>query len=95
MILRAHGIKNGEKLEVEYNNGNFLFNGGESPLMNEEIQNLLRQRHAVGGTFFPDVKSDLNIINVVENWFFDKPVRAIEVSEENIETMESETGRIY
>lgn len=94
MTLKATGKKNGRKITVEYDGEDFLFNGKFNPEYNREIRRKMAQCHFRGGTFQPEEKSDLNIVNVIETRFFDRGVIA-EVKDADVEEMENVDGRIY
>lgn len=92
-MIKATGKKDGEKMTVEYDNGKFLFNGIDDVYYTDELEYELSLTHAVGGTYFPQKDEPLNILNVLENYFFDE--HADVETDEQIEEMESEYGRIY
>lgn len=94
MIAKAVGKKDGKNLKVEYNDGKFLFDGLENILYESEMKFELGRRHPFGGTYFPDKDSDLNIINVIENYFFDFNTH-VDFEDADIDEIESEAGRIY
>lgn len=94
MTAKAVGKKDGRKLTVEYVDGKFLFDGLENILYESEMKFELGRQHPFGGTYFPEKDSDLNIINVIGNYFFDFNTQ-VDFEDAEIEEMESEAGRIY
>lgn len=94
MKITATGQKDGKTVHLVYEDGEFTFNGGYNTLYEQEIEWHRKAGHPVGGTYFPPHESELNLINVIENWFFDRNTLA-EVSGVNIEPMENIDGRVY
>lgn len=94
MTLKATGKKDGKVVTLEYNGTEFTFNGERNELYRLELEWHINAGHYVGGTYYPPKNSDLNILNVVENYFFDRNAVA-EVTGADIEPMESVDGRIY
>ena len=93
-MIYADGVKDGQNILVGYYEGKFLFNGNRNDLLELEMKELLRRRYSIGGTFYPKVNDIRNIINVIENHFFDLPVNA-EVTGETVEDIPCESGRVY
>lgn len=92
-MIRAEGKKRGTELNVEYRNGKFFYNGIEG-LYDLEMNSLLDAKHPAGGTYVPSGRYDpLNIINILSNWFFDKPILNIE-SDEAVELPSGE-GEVF
>lgn len=94
MVIEANGKRNGKEISLKYDNGVFTFNGEPDPWLEEEIKWELSRRHMFGGTYQPEEKSDLNLINVIQNRFFDRNVEA-KVSGAQIEEFDWVEGRIY
>ena len=92
-MIKAEGTKNGRQLRVEYVDGTYLFNGKVDFLYETEIEYELSKRHTVGGTYYPNRNDVLNVLNVIENWFFDRNVEA-EVIGEEIPEIPNE-GKVY
>ena len=93
MWIRAKGKKDGKTLEVYVKESEFLFNGEKDNFMEKILDIELRQKPIFAGTYAPeDAYEDINIYNVLQNYFFDK-LDFIEA--EGIKTMESEAGKIY
>lgn len=82
MKITANGIKDGNELEVKYENGNFLFNEEQSFTYETEIRHRMSERYAIGGTFYVDEDDDVrNIVNVLREHFFDKTTLDIRTSD--------------
>lgn len=94
MKITATGQKDGKTVKLVYEDGEFTFNGGFNALYEQEIEWHRRAGHPVGGTYFPPKDSPLNLLNVIENYFFDRNTVA-EITGAEIEPMESEEGRVY
>lgn len=94
MKITATGQKDGKTVKLVYEDGEFTFNGGYNTLYEQEIEYERRAGHPAGGTYFPPIDSELNLINVIENYFFDRNALA-EVTGVDIEPMESIEGRVY
>lgn len=89
-MIKAEGIKDGKTMIVEYNRGEFRYDGIEGSY-DLEMEIMLDAKHPVGGTYVPTSKYDpLNIINVLGNYFFDKPTLDIETDEDAELPFESE-----
>ena len=83
MKITANGIRDGEKLEVTYDGKEFLFDGMDNPFLALEIRAEMSELHPIGGTFVVDDKNDIrNIIEVLTNYFFDRPTLDVTCSEE-------------
>lgn len=96
MVIEANGKRDGKELALRYDNGVFTFNGKRDSRLEEEIQWELSRCHIFAGTYAIDEKSDLNLINVIRNHFFDRNVE-VKVSGAKIEGEEFDwvEGRIY
>lgn len=94
MKITATGQKDGKTVKLIYEDGEFTFNGGHRTIYEQEIQFECRAGHPVGGTYFPPKNSPLNLLNVIENYFFDRNAVA-EITGVDIEPMECEEGRVY
>lgn len=92
-MIIAEGTKNGKRVKIKYGEGIFFFNGKVNYFYQEKINYELSKRHPIGGTYYPEKESILNVLNVIENWFFDRPVNA-EVIDEDIQEIPSE-GKVY
>lgn len=92
MKITATGKKDGKTVKLVYEDGEFTFNGGYNNIYEHEIEWHRRAGHPVGEAYFPPKDSPLNLINVIENYFFDRNTLA-EVAGVDIEPMESEEGR--
>ena len=92
-MIIAEGTKNGKRLMVEYVDGTYLFNGKVDFLYETEIEYELSRRHTIGGTYYPERNETLNILNVIENWFFDRNVEAEVIDEEITEIPDD--GEVY
>lgn len=96
MTIKATGKRNGIQITIQYVGGSFLFNGKINEEYENDIKEELSHRHFAGGTYQPKEKDDMNLINVIENYFFDRCAEEIEVHGAVIdEEMESIPGRIY
>ena len=92
-MIKAKGKRNGKDVTVEYSDGAFTFNGKSNYRLEAEIDLLLDEKRAVGGTYWPKEKMEpLNIIGVMGDRFFDRPV-AVEGDEEA--ELPSEKGVVY
>ncbi|SCY69790.1 hypothetical protein SAMN02910292_02555 [Lachnospiraceae bacterium XBB2008] len=67
----ANGIKKEKRMTVSYEAGAFLFNGSENHLLEDEILQLVAERYPIGGTYYPEESDPRNVINVLQNHFFD------------------------
>ena len=94
MKITATGQRDGRTVVLVYDDGEFTFNGEYNTIYEHEIEWHRKQRYPVGGTYYPPVKSDLNLINVIENYFFDRNT-VVEVAGANIQPMENVKGRVY
>lgn len=94
MKITATGKKDGKTVKLVYEDGEFTFNGKHKTIYEQEIEWHRKVRHPVGGVYFPPNDSPLNLINVIENYFFDCNAIA-EVSGVDIEPVEYVYGRTY
>lgn len=93
-MIKAKGTKDGKKIVITYNDDKILFDGKKNIVYELEMKFELLQRHVFGGTYYPESDTEpLNIINVLENYFFDNTAVEIE-SDENYE-LPYEDGIIY
>lgn len=49
----------------------FFFNNREDEFLETEFRNILKLRHSIAGTFFPEENSMMNVLNVIQYYFFD------------------------
>ena len=92
----AKGIKDGLQLEVicaDIDGIRFLFNNLKDELREREIRRMMAERPLIAGTFSPDENSMLNVLNILQYLYFDKPPD-IETAGE-FETMPYEKGVVY
>lgn len=94
MKITATGKKDGKIVKLVYEDGEFTFNGRHKTIYEQEIEWHRKAGHPVGEAYFPPKDSLLNLINVIENYFFDRNTVA-EVTGVDIEPMESIEGRVY
>ena len=92
-MIKAKGVRNGKQLEVVYDNGKFTYNGKRDFRLDKDMEYELSLCHAMGGTYFPKRNEMRNIYNVMQNHFFD--YNADVETDEEIEPLEHEEGRIY
>ena len=96
-IIKAKGIRNGKPLAVTFlrvsGEDTYIFNHHLDESIESEIKTELKLRHPFGGTYYPEEQSELNILNVLENYFFDERPE-IETDGE-FETIPGEDGVIY
>lgn len=98
VILRAKGKKDGRDVSVvckcqDRKKPVFLFNGERNECYEIFISADLRERHPMGGTYYPEENETLNVYNVLENYFFDARVK-VKV-EGKMPTIPCEEGVIY
>ena len=72
----------------------FLFNKSVDKGHEAIFRSILKDRHPVAGTFFPEEESMLNVLNVVQYYFFDEKPSLIEVTGD-IGEIPHEDGVIY
>lgn len=95
-MVRAKGRKDDRAVTVYYDKGLFLFNNEENPVYMQDMAHELNQRHFIGGTYQAESDYDiLNILEVLRNHFFDKPVLDITVKDEVVEELPYEEGVVY
>ena len=93
-MIKATGIRGGKPLEVVYTNEHgVLFNGEYDELLLFGLDFELSMCHAVGGTYFPKRDSTLNILNTLQNYYFD--YNADVWTDEEIEEIPSVKEVIY
>ena len=87
------------KLEASIVDGELviLFDGEQNEMLEPIIMTELKYAPAMGGTFYPEEKSLLNVVNVLENgWFFTKLISLeTEGEEETIPFDEDEPENVY
>ena len=92
-MIKATGYKDAQLMVVEYQEGEVLFNSVKNEELEEELNMKLNRGYPIGGTYFPNKDSPLNVVNVLRVFFFDKPAD-IE-TDEDIPTIPYEKGKIY
>lgn len=96
-MIHATGMKNGEMLEVYFsrikNTETYTFNHRYNVTLEAEIKDELRKRHPFAGTYYPEENSELNVLNVLQHYFFDS--RPEIETQGDFEEMPSEPGVIY
>lgn len=93
MRIEATGKKNGKSLIIVVEDGKFTFNGKEDSLLKRILDADLKLCPVFAGTYIPeDAYEDVNILNVLENYFFDGIAK---IKAEGIKPMESESDKIY
>ena len=73
-MVIANGVKNGQAICVVYDDNKLTFNGMKNILYEQDI--LYKAEYGgypLGGTYYTDNK-ELNIVEVLKNHFFDKPI---------------------
>lgn len=87
------------KLEASIENGELviLFDGEQNEMLEPIIMTELKYAPAMGGTFYPEEKSLLNVVNVLQSgWFFKKLISIdIEGEEETIPFDSEDDGKVY
>ena len=87
------------KLEASIENGDLviLFDGERNEMLEPIIMTELKYAPAMGGTFYPEEKSLLNVVNVLQSgWFFKKLISIdIEGEEETIPFDSEDDGKVY
>lgn len=83
-----------KKMKIEVKEKEILFNDAQDEFMLELLEMQLNNRPPFGGTYYPqDIYEDINIYNVLANYFFDdKPT--IELIE-NLAPIPYEEGIVY
>ena len=73
------------------------FDGGEDEYLESTLLMQLKYAPAMGGTFYPEEKSLLNVVNVLQSgWFFKKLISIdIEGEEETIPFDSEDDGKVY
>ena len=87
------------KLEASIVDGELviLFDGEQNEMLEPIIMTELKYAPAMGGTFYPEEKSLLNVVNVLQSgWFFKKLISIdIEGEEETIPFDSEDDGKVY
>lgn len=87
------------KLEASIVDGELviLFDGEQNEMLEPIIITELKYAPAMGGTFYPEEKSLLNVVNVLQSgWFFKKLISIdIEGEEETIPFDSEDDGKVY
>lgn len=95
--IKAKGKKNGVQMTVVFirvsGEDTYIFNHRLNMGLEDDIKAELKLRHPFGGTYYPEEQSELNVLNVLENYFFDERPE-IETDGE-FETIPGEDGVIY
>ena len=95
MLIVAKGTKDKKKMTVEYEDGEFTFDGEPDLTYETEIQVQMSLRHPIAGTFFTENENDpLNILNVLRYHFFDER-KAQVYTKDDFPEMPSEEGVVY
>lgn len=96
--IKAVGMHTGDTVEVICidvdDELHFFFNRGRDPALESIIRKILKERHSIAGTFFPEEESMLNVLNVIQYHFFDDAPFSVEV-EGDIGELPHEDGMIY
>lgn len=73
MYILAKGTKFGKKIRIEVKNKTILINNKSEGIMHNILKAELNQMPVFDGTYIPqDPFEDVNIYNVLQNYFFDK-----------------------
>ena len=94
--IKATGIRDGSPMTVicvESDGILFMFNNIQDRFYGRMIREEMKKRHLIAGTFTPEENSMLNVLNVLQYYFFDEPPE-IETTGE-FEEMPSEDGVVY
>ena len=87
------------KLEASIVDGELviLFDGEPNEMLEPIIMTELKYAPAMGGTFYPEEKSLLNVVNVLQSgWFFKELISIdIEGEEETIPFDSEDDGKVY
>ena len=87
------------KLEASIVDGELviLFDGEQNEMLEPIIMTELKYAPAMGGTLYPEEKSLLNVVNVLQSgWFFKKLISIdIEGEEETIPFDSEDDGKVY
>ena len=93
MYLLASGKKNGKDLQIEYIDGKFYFNNKENETELQMLKEYLHERPLFAGTYCPpDDFNDVNILNVISNYYFDNEPK---ITAEDVTPMPHEEGVVY
>lgn len=99
MRIKAVGKKGGYTITVVVtkDNGKYLYEfSGCNSILFETLQGMiadeLEEQYIIAGTYVPPVESDVNVLNVLTEHFFDEPPQ---IEAEGIEEMPYEDGVIY
>ena len=86
-------------LEATIEDGELVldFDGSEDETLESAFKMQLKYAPAMGGTFYPEEKSLLNVVNVLQSgWFFKKLISIdIEGEEETIPFDSEDDGKVY
>lgn len=86
-------------LEATIEDGELVldFDGGEDELLESTLLMQLKYAPAMGGTFYPEEKSLLNVVNVLQNdGFFTKLISIeIEGEPETVPLEDEDDGKVY
>lgn len=97
MKIIARGILFGAKktvdCEINSNQITFLFDGKKDSYEEGAVRELMRLRKAIGGTYYPQTNSALNVYNVLSKYYFDKLISI--KCDEPLDEIPFEKGRIY
>lgn len=90
---KIHGVLT--TVTCEFVDGEIIINFDDIKIACYEnsFRNELKQHYSIGGTYYPKENSMLNVLNVLENHFFDYPIKA-EI-EGYIDPIPFEEGIIY
>ena len=82
-MIKAEGKFQGNDLSViclkEDEELFFLFNESMDKGHESIFRGILKERHPIAGTFFPEEESMLNVLNVLQYYFFDSKPSSVEV----------------
>ena len=86
------------KLEASIVDGELmiLFDGERNEMLEPIIMTELKYAPAMGGTFYPEEKSLLNVVNVLQSgWFFKKLISIDIEGEEETIPFDEDDGKVY
>ena len=85
-MIKAEGKFHGNDLSVicmkEDEELFFLFNKSVDKGHESVFRNIMKERHPIAGTFFPEEESMLNVLNVIQFHFFDEKPYSVEVKDD-------------
>ena len=70
-MVEAEGIKDKKKVNVKYQDGEFLWNGEENELYSAEMKILMKNGLSVMGTYIPDEPDDVYVSGLLREYFYD------------------------